>query len=288
MRSILWALTAAVLIVPCITADEIKPTPDPIGIEIHLPTVPVLIEPDSPNPPPPPDPNGPTFVSQLASDEWYVIESTGKLIVLGSPDGFVGVEMVPGPVRVRGKFSDGTGGVETRTFSSPNVYFVNPVKAGKIELMVIPVGVAAEEDIVRQPLTVMGVAPIPPPGPTPPGPKPPEPGPGPVETFRVIFVKESGSTLSAAQSAIPGAKVIREYLNAKTTKEANQPSWREYDPQQTFSTEQPNMRALWDAVLPKIQTVPCLVIEVNGKATVMPYPADTNDALKLLKQYRGD
>ena len=111
--------------------------------------------------------------------------------------------------------------------------------------------------------------------------------PEPVKSFRAIFVKESGSTLPAAQTAIPNAKAIRDYLNAKTTKEGNLPGWREYDPQQNTANEQPVMAALWAAVQPKLQVIPCLVIEVNGKATVLNYPADTESALKLLKEYGG-
>ena len=116
---------------------------------------------------------------------------------------------------------------------------------------------------------------------------PVDPVPEPVRSFRAIFVKESGSTLPAAQTAIPNAKAIREYLNAKTTKEGSLPGWREYDPQQNTANEQPTMAALWSAVQPKLQVIPCLVIEVNGKATVLNYPADTNAALKLLKEYGG-
>lgn len=111
--------------------------------------------------------------------------------------------------------------------------------------------------------------------------------PEPVKSFRAIFVKESGSTLPAAQTAIPNAKAIRDYLNAKTTKEGNLPGWREYDPQQNTANEQPVMAALWAAVQPKLQVIPCLVIEVNGKATVLNYPANTESALKLLKEYGG-
>jgi hypothetical protein len=111
--------------------------------------------------------------------------------------------------------------------------------------------------------------------------------PEPVRTFRVIFVKESGETLSAAQTPIPSAKAIREYLNAKTTREGNQPGWREYDPQQNTTNEQPTMAALWEAVKPKLQGIPCMVIEVNGRATVMPFPADVDAALAALKRAGG-
>jgi hypothetical protein len=82
-------------------------------------------------------------------------------------------------VKVRGKFADGTGKIETRVFSSKYLYFVNALKQGKIEILVFtPQVVTEEKDIPRFPLNVMGIAPIPPPGPGPgpgPGPKPPDP-----------------------------------------------------------------------------------------------------------------
>ena len=115
----------------------------------------------------------------------------------------------------------------------------------------------------------------------------PVPTPEPVKSFRVIFVKESGQTLSAGQSAIPGAKEIRDYLTAKTTQEGNQPGWREYDPQQQTTNEQPTMRALWEAVKPKLLPAPCMVIELNGKATVMPFPTSVAEAVETLKKSGG-
>ena len=53
-------------------------------------------------------------------------------------------------------------------------------------------------------------------------------------------------------------------------------------------TEPESWQALWKAVKPNIQTVPCLVIEVNGLARVMPFPADVDETLRTLKQYGGD
>jgi hypothetical protein len=111
--------------------------------------------------------------------------------------------------------------------------------------------------------------------------------PEPVKSFRAIFVKESGQTLSSEQVAIPGAKEIRDFLNAKTTAEGNQPGWREYDPQQITDNEQSTMKALWEAVKPKLLPAPCLVLEVNGKVTVMPFPATVAEAVETLKKHGG-
>ena len=115
----------------------------------------------------------------------------------------------------------------------------------------------------------------------------PAPVPEPVKSFRVIFVKESGQTLQGEQLAIPGAKEIRDYLTAKTTPEGNQPGWREYDPQQQTANEQPTMKALWEAAKPSLLPAPCLVVEVNGKATVMPFPKTVAEAVETLKKAGG-
>jgi hypothetical protein len=115
----------------------------------------------------------------------------------------------------------------------------------------------------------------------------PAPVPEPVKSFRVIFVKESGQTLAGEQLAIPGAKEIREYLAVKTTQEGGQVGWREYDPQQQTANEQPTMKALWEAAKPSLLPAPCLVVEVNGKATVMPFPKTVAEAVETLKKAGG-
>ena len=133
------------------------------------------------------------------------------------------------------------------------------------------------------PSPVVPVDPVVPVPDEPPLPKPPVP----VTSFRVIFVRESGITLPASQASVPGAKAVREYLFAKTTRENNITGWREYDPQTDATNEQATLKALWEAVKPKITDVPCMVIEVNGKADILPYPANPAEALATLKQYGG-
>jgi hypothetical protein len=115
----------------------------------------------------------------------------------------------------------------------------------------------------------------------------PAPVPEPVKSFRVIFVKESGQTLTGEQVAIPGAKEIRDYLTAKTTQEGGQVGWREYDPQQQTTNEQPTMKKLWETVKPSLLPAPCLIVEVNGKATVMPFPKTVAEAIETLKKAGG-
>jgi len=242
---------------------------------------PVITLPDILTPMPCPEPQQPSAPT-ITPESIYVVQSTVPLIALQSPDGILKLTAEVGPIRIRGRFADGDGKIETRNYSAKYLVFVDGVKPGTTELILIPHGVTAEKDIVRQVLTVSGEGPRPPPGPGP-GPDPPEP----VKSFRVIFVKESGSTLPSEQTAIPGAKAIRDYLTSKTTPEGGLAGWREYDPQQSTANEQPTMKALWAAVQPKLLPAPCLVIETNGTANVMPFPKDVAEALETLKKAGG-
>jgi hypothetical protein len=124
-----------------------------------------------------------------------------------------------------------------------------------------------------------------------PKPKPPKPDdppkPEPVKSFRVIFVKESGSLMPKDQMAISGAKTVRDYLTQRTTPEGGLAGWREYDPQQNVANEQATMKELWTAAKSSITKVPSLVVEKNGKVEILEYPKNVADALKLLKEYGG-
>lgn len=120
-----------------------------------------------------------------------------------------------------------------------------------------------------------------------PDPKPDDPPVPPVKSFRVIFVKESGSTLPSSQTAITSAKSIRDYLTTKTTPEGGLAGWREYDPNQNIANEQSAMKSLWTAAKSSISKVPCIVVELNGKVSLIDYPQNTAEAIKTLKEYGG-
>jgi hypothetical protein len=229
------------------------------------------------------------LVTEIEIGVWYAIRSTVPLIVLDSPKG--SVTIITGATVVDGVFAGGSGKSETRVFDdSQHTYLIQGLKPCTTELILIPEGVLDRQAIVRHVLTVSGDAPNPPPGPGPdPGPNPgPEPPPEPVESFRVIFVKESGQTLPVAQSGIPAAKEIRDFLRDNTTVDDGIPGWREYDPDRTTENEEPTMAALWEAVKPRLLPAPCMVIEVNGHATVMPFPSNVAECMETLKEYRGE
>jgi len=130
--------------------------------------------------------------------------------------------------------------------------------------------------------------PVPPIPPIPPDPKPPiPPTPVPVTSFRVIFVTESGNTLTASQRSVIDAKVVRDYLTANTTPEGGFAGWRQYDPQQNVANEQPTMKKLWEAVQPSLTALPCVAIETNGKADILPLAATPAAQIDVFKSYKA-
>lgn len=238
------------------------------------------------------EPVAPTAVSELGQSELLVIEADVACRVIASRAGHLKIVPASGPMKVFALFVDATaaGEPELRTYEAKFLWLIRAAQPGDVELIVAPreSQVSDDSDVIRRTLVVSGGGPRPPP--SPPGPDPPDPpqpnppAPAPVTSFRVIFVRESGITLPASQAAVPGAKVIRDYLFVKTTRENGVTGWREYDPDTDATNEQPVMRALWEAVKPKIKTVPCIAVEVNGKVEIHPYPANAAEVLVLLKK----
>lgn len=136
---------------------------------------------------PTPMPQPAAAVSRLAADEWYIVDSDVPLIVLASPDGVVSVTEDAGPLKLRGKFADGAGKVETRTYKGKHVFTVDAVHTGKVELLIVPVGGDAKS-VIRRTLEVTGARPPPDPQPKP----DPKPQPNKVEKLRVILVRDAG------------------------------------------------------------------------------------------------
>ena len=136
--------------------------------------------------------------------------------------------------------------------------------------------------LLRDLLKDLDLEPLPTPKPT------PTPKPQPVTSFRVLFVVESAETLTAAQSGVIYGRAVSDYLTARTTPEGGKPGWRRLEKDDTAESETPTIKALWASVRPQLTATPCVVIEVNGKATIDVLPATPEAAIKLFKQYAGD
>lgn len=128
------------------------------------PTAPVIVVPVPPN-----------SVTILKPEYFYVVQSDSPSLLLPSPNGVVTITEETGPIRLRGKFVDGNGQVESRTYSGKQVWIVEGLSSGDVELLKVPHGAKTEKEVERRSIRVeMGVGPIPPPNPKP----DPEPIPG--------------------------------------------------------------------------------------------------------------
>ena len=144
--------------------------------------------------------------------------------------------------------------------------------------------VPAGDDVlaVETVLTVTGA--IPPPGPTPVPPSPPGPTPAP-KGFRVIFVYETSKPLTPAMEQVMFGEKVRTYLDGRAK------GWRRWDKDVDAKNEKDaDIKALWEAARKEIkpEQVPCVVVAVDGKADIIPFPAGEADALSTLKKYGGE
>lgn len=264
--------------------EEINPKPQPVDPK---PVDPKPIDP-KPIDPKPVDPR-PLPVDPVTPVESRIVitDETGKPVTAATVDaGALFLATAPGGMNI-GWQNSKHGTVRIAALPGTLGYAFSLDAGAWIELFLTDYGAKTQTSI----RITCNTAPRPGPTPTPvtpvePTPDPPVP-PQPVTSFRVIFIKESGTTLDAAQTAIPGAKSVRDYLFAKTTREGGVTGWREYDPDVDASHEQPVMKAMWEAVKPKVTTVPCVAVEVNGKVEILPYPANVADALAMLKKAGG-
>lgn len=130
---------------------------------------------------------------KVATDTFYVIDSDVPLLVLSSPKAAVTITPEEGPIRLRGKFADGNGSVETRTYKGKFIYSIEATGHAKAcELLIVPVGKGSEVDVVRVQVEITDPqCPQPPPA----GPKPPEnpPAPNPAGKVYFLIVRPSGA-----------------------------------------------------------------------------------------------
>ena len=161
---------------------------------------------------PTPMPRPASAVSKLAADEWYIVDSDVPVLVLASPEGVVSISEDAGPVKIRGKFADGAGKVESRTYKGKSVFTVEAVQTGRVEILIVPVGGAAK-DVIRRTLDVMGARPSPPPEPVP-DPKPtPKPDPY-TGKFSMVVIEET-NVAANNRGQFFADKELRDYLATK-------------------------------------------------------------------------
>lgn len=249
-----------------------------LGQDVHLPMVPVLVQPPDVQVPPE---LKPTLVTEIKPDEWYILTSSVPLIVLHSPDEFVQIVAESGPMKFRGKFADGLGKTETRTYTEPHIYVIEAKKSGKIELIMIPSGVVDVKSIIRQTLTVSGIGPNPPPIPIPD--IVPDP-PGPPTGVRVILLNNEIDTTADQLNTLNSTEIVS-WLDANTV------TWRKWDrtsiaKPEMLSKEDPILQTLWKNVSTNLPAGNIIIVATDTKVHINPITTAT-EALAFLNKIKA-
>jgi hypothetical protein len=238
---------------------------------------------------PPPSPG----MLTLTVDNQLVVQFKDDRFLMVRPEGLVKVVKEAAPFNTRGKFADGTGLIERRLYQGPTIYTLEvavdkdgkPLGSGLVYIDAVLVGGKSSADVTSTVINVVGGQ----------GPQPPPPGPDVnpkvdpvvVKSFRAMIVYDNTKTYPAATTGVIYSQAIATFLDANTTKDGVTPGWRRYPKTVDVTNEFPTWNALWTAVKPQLTEVPCLVIEVNGKADILPLPATETEALATLKRYLG-
>lgn len=259
---------ALLLFSGCCAVSQAGVQLQPEAIEITLPHIDAA-------PAPCPDPlDQPT--PTISPDTILVVKSNVPLIALQSPTGLLKITTETGPLRIRGKFADGDGKIETRNYSAKYLVFIDAEKPGQTELLLVPHGVTKESDIVRQLLIVSGEGPRPPPGPGP-GPEPkPEPQPVVVKNVRISVITD------ADQITVEQAVVLNALVGWNALQDAGN-EYRLYD----AKTEEPDGKK---AIEQLNGPLPGIVYTDKASGKVLKYgpiPATFDDLKTIVKELTG-
>lgn len=190
-----------------------------------------------------------------------------------------------GPLKIRGKFLDGSGTVETRTFSAKHLAIVEPVAgaSGRVELIAVPAGVTSEKDASRQLIDVNhGAQPPPdekkiePPKPVPPDVSP-EPKPKPVVSgpLYLVLVEELDERTPAT------AKLVND-VAFWTRMKARQVYFRPYDQDEPAAKEKGYVEAATKA---NVGLPALILLDKDGDVIwVKPRPKDTAAVEALVRE----
>lgn len=223
---------------------------------------------------------------KLTAEVWFVIDADVDCLVLCSPANHVRIVKEEGPIRVRGKFVDGDGKVETRTFKGKFVFTLEAAVTGKCEILIVPPG-AKEEGVLRRMLDVQaGEGPRPPPDPGPgPGPAP-TPAPIPVDGFRCLVVYEAAdlAKMKPAQHAIIYSRPFRDYLDTKCVvgPDGKTREWRFWDKDVDTTAEAKHWQ---DAMKRSRSSTPWVILSDGKTGYEGPLPANIEDMTALIKKY---
>lgn len=235
--------------------------------------------------------NAPGDALRLAGDTLYVIPHDEPFLLFDSHPTLttspVTITRETGPLKIRGRFLDGNGAVETRTFTAKHLAIVEPVAGatGRAELIAVPQGVTSEKDAVRQLIDVNhGAQPPPkddekkidPPKPVPPDVSP-EPKPKPVVSgpLWLILVEELDERTPAT------AKLVNDTA-FWTRLKAKQINFRPYDQDEPAAKAKGYVEA---AAKANVGLPALILMDKDGDVVwVKPRPKDTAAVEALLRE----
>lgn len=264
-----------------VAAAAAIPQPSPVAPPMAEITFP---EPPSPgpDPKPTPDPKPVPSATTLGPESLYVVQSDAPFLLFASPPGLVSVTREAGPLRVRGKFIDGSK-VETRTLTGKHIAIIEATGTGKVELIAVAVGSADEKEAARRAIEVdSGKGPQPPPDVIPePKPKPPvvdpepKPKPAPKGPYFLVTVSETSARTPAE------AKVLNDVAYWQSLRKSGH-DFRHYD-KDDATAEAGGYTKVYASL------GSCLVI-VTADGTLVrkvPLPKTVADITALLKEIEG-
>jgi hypothetical protein len=238
------------------------------GVMVLVVGAAVGAEPDirlpEPAPVPAPVPPAPGSVLRLSGEALYVVDADVDHAARAHPRGLVKVTKEVGPLRVRARFADGNGSVETRTYKGKFLSIVEATGTGRVELDVIPFGLTSEDQILSRTIDVdAGEGPRPPPTPVDP-PDPPAPKDVPLSAdpagLRVLVVYDSlDPRMTPGQREVIFGADVRKWLADNCVKDG----FRIY-PEKSLADIAGEAKHWRDAVARERKSLPWCVVS-NGR-----------------------
>ncbi len=281
VRHVLRAASVALLLLSPLATFAAEPAPS-VKTPFKFPAA------RTPSAPPATTPGD---VLRLAGDTLYVIPHDEPFLLFDSHPTLatspVTITRETGPIKIRGRFLDGSGAVETRTFTAKHLAIVEPVAGatGRAELIAVPTGATDEKAAARQLIDVNHGAQPPPDEKkeTIPGPKPvppdvtPEPKPKPVVTgpLWLVLVEELDDRTPAT------AKLVNDVAFWQRMK-ARQVYFRPYDQNEPAAVSKGYVEAATKA---NVGLPALILLDKDGDVIwVKPRPKDTAAVEALVKE----
>lgn len=181
----------------------------------------------------------PGAVAKLTGDMLYVVPSESPFLLFASPVDKVTITREAGPIKIRGRFLDGNGKTETRTYSAKHVAIIEASGTGRVELIAVPGGAVDEKEAVRLAIDVdvQGSQPPPKPDPIPePKPKPPPIDPKPEPNADLVDGPVWLVTVTGPERSITASKLVNDTAYWKSL-ESSGHKFRHYSPTDASAIE---------------------------------------------------